>query len=79
MSSEQSGKDTGKDMEALFLMPKVHSLLQKLIGFDETKVFGMGRTVSTKTNEYRFMTDNELQLVLSAIKILTNLVFNDSI
>ena len=65
-SSESPEKTTSaavKDMETLFLMPKVQTLLKRLIGFDEHKVFEMTSTLAMRTNEYRFMTDKELEMV----------------
>ncbi|CAG2120363.1 unnamed protein product, partial [Medioppia subpectinata] len=58
------GPNSDKDIERIFLRPRVQTLLKRLIGFDDQKVFAAKPRLTSHANEVRFMTDNELNLRL---------------
>ncbi|XP_054164523.1 28S ribosomal protein S22, mitochondrial-like [Oppia nitens] len=56
-------------MESTFILPSVQTILKRLIGFDDNKVFETRPELIHKSNEVRFMTDNELKMTLEIARM----------
>ena len=62
-NNETNESNDGKDIEKLFLDSRVQTILKRLTGFDPQKIFKSQQLLDVSSPKYKFMSQQELQMV----------------